>query len=73
MGLAIVLSAALIACLSLALVGRMNGVFADAPTQRIPNESMSPLDEAERIVAYRYAKGEISPDEYVRMLAILRR
>jgi uncharacterized membrane protein len=33
----------------------------------------SPLDEAERILAHRYAKGEISAEEYDRMLVILRR
>ena len=33
----------------------------------------SPMDEAERILAGRYAKGEIDSDEYARMLTILRR
>lgn len=33
----------------------------------------SPLDSAERILANRYARGLISPDEYERMTAILRR
>jgi len=32
----------------------------------------SPLDEAERILTARYASGTIAPDEYRRMLAILR-
>jgi len=32
----------------------------------------SPLDEAERILAARYARGEISPQEYQHMLVILR-
>jgi len=33
----------------------------------------SPLDEAERILARRYAKSEITAEEYSRMLSILRR
>lgn len=33
----------------------------------------SPLDEAERILARRYAKAEITAEEYGRMLAIIRR
>ena len=32
----------------------------------------SPLDEAERILTARYASGDITPDEYRRMLTILR-
>jgi uncharacterized membrane protein len=32
----------------------------------------SPLDEAQRILAARYACGDIAPDAYRRMLAILR-
>jgi uncharacterized membrane protein len=32
----------------------------------------SPLDEAERILSARYARGDITPDEYRRMLVILR-
>ena len=35
--------------------------------------SSSPLDEAERILSRRYARGEISFEEYDRMLVILRR
>lgn len=35
--------------------------------------SRSPIGEAERILAARYARGDISPNEYQRMLAILRR
>lgn len=33
----------------------------------------TPLDEAERILAERYARGRIGPEEYQRMLAVLRR
>jgi uncharacterized membrane protein len=32
----------------------------------------SPVDEAERLLARRYAKGQINADEYERMLVILR-
>ncbi len=32
----------------------------------------SPVDEAERIIARRYARGEITAEEYDRMLVILR-
>ncbi len=34
---------------------------------------VSPLDEAERILTARYARGIISTQEYERMLVILRR
>lgn len=34
---------------------------------------LSPLDEAERILASRYARGTIDAEEYDRMLAVLRR
>lgn len=33
----------------------------------------SPIDEAERILAARYAAGSITPQEYQRMLVILRK
>lgn len=33
----------------------------------------SPLDEAERVLASRYARGEITFDEYERMSTLLRR
>lgn len=32
----------------------------------------SPLDEAERILARRYARGEITFEEFERMMALLR-
>lgn len=34
---------------------------------------VSPVDEAERILARRYVRHEISAEEYERMLAVLRR
>jgi uncharacterized membrane protein len=40
---------------------------------RISSQPTSPLDEAERILAHRYAIGAITPEEYSRMLAILQR
>jgi uncharacterized membrane protein len=33
----------------------------------------SPVDEAERVLSRRYARGSITADEYDRMMAILRR
>jgi uncharacterized membrane protein len=54
------------------IVGQRGGMFATvqhAPLVR----PKSPVDEAERILAHRYAKGEITAEEYDRMLAILRR
>jgi len=41
-------------------------------SQNGPATRTSPLDEAERILAARYARGAITPDEYRRMLSILR-
>ena len=38
-----------------------------------PVRGSSPLDEAERILARRYARGEITAEEYDRMLVIVRR
>lgn len=34
---------------------------------------VSPVDEAERIIAGRYASGRITAEEYSRMLQVLRR
>lgn len=38
-----------------------------------PGKHTSPIDHAERILAYRYARGLIDTEEYARMLAVLRR
>jgi len=66
MGLGIVIVVAFAAFLVWALT-RSNVELASAtPAPR------SPLDEAERILAARYARGEITPQEYQRMLTILR-
>lgn len=62
----------LTAAMALVIVGQRSGQLAaaqHAPTLR----SRSPIDEAERILAHRYAKGDISAEEYDRMLSILRR
>ena len=72
MGFAIVLMAGVAGLASILIIGNQTGAFAGhgAP---IPSQPTSPLDEAERIVAHRYARGDITPEEYTRMLAILRR
>lgn len=53
------------------LVGRKTGALARL--HALPAQHTSPMDEAERILTYRYAKGEITRDEFARMMAILRR
>jgi uncharacterized membrane protein len=40
---------------------------------REPARAVSPFDEAERILSSRYARGQITPEEYERMLTVLRR
>lgn len=62
---------ALVAFATLSLITRNNSVFATAaPVSTRPS---SPLDEAERILARRYATGEITAEAYERMLVIVRR
>jgi uncharacterized membrane protein len=39
----------------------------------VPARAVSPFDEAERILSTRYARGQITPEEYERMLTVLRR
>jgi len=74
MYLALIAVAGLTAYAALAIIGRTSGVFAEPATvASAAGHPTSPLDEAERILAHRYAKGEISPEEYDRMLVILRR
>jgi len=74
MYLALVAVAGLTAYAALVIIGRTSGVFAGPATvTSAAGRPTSPLDEAERILAHRYAKGEISPEEYDRMLTILRR
>ena len=72
MGYAMILLVGLTALTSILFVGHQNGVFV-GHAAHIPTYPTSPLDEAERILARRYAKGEIAAHEYSRMLVILRR
>ena len=72
MGYAMILLVGLTGLAAILIAGRQNGVFA-GHAAHIPSHPTSPMDEAERILAARYAKGEITPDEYTRMLIILRR
>jgi uncharacterized membrane protein len=52
------------------LVGKGRGRLAVAVTTL--SRPASPVDEAERVLSRRYARGAISADEYGRMMAILR-
>ena len=63
---------ALTAVVACVIVGQRTDQLATvhhAPLVR----SKSPIDEAERILAHRYAKGDVTAEEYDRMLSILRR
>jgi uncharacterized membrane protein len=53
------------------VVGRESGRIAVAVTSL--SRPASPVDEAERVLSRRYARGAISATEYQRMMAILRR
>jgi uncharacterized membrane protein len=55
----------------LLVLGRERGRLAVAVTSF--SRPSSPLDEAERVLSRRYARGAITADEYSRMIAILRR
>jgi uncharacterized membrane protein len=57
---------------AVAIVGHNQSAFVGSQPNRAAR-STSPVDQAERILAHRYAKGEITADEYRRMLSILRR
>ena len=62
----------LTAVVAFVIVGQRSGQLA--PVHHAPAaRSKSPIDEAERILAHRYAKGDITAEEYDRMLSILRR
>lgn len=69
MGIAFI--AAIIGATALVLVLTRHGSVFSTVTSA-PSHPTSPLDEAERILARRYAKAEITAEEYSRMLAILR-
>lgn len=69
--LAMIAITGLTALAAVAIVGHRDGAFAGSQPVRVVGTS--PIDEAERILAHRYAKGEITAEEYDRMLVILRR
>ena len=69
MGIAFI--AAVLGATALILVLTRNG--GSYATVASGSRPVSPLDEAERILARRYARAEITAEEYSRMLAILRR
>ena len=73
MGLAIIALAGLTGVAAVLIMGGRIGTYAGHHSTAIPSRPTSPMDEAERILAARYAKGEITPDEYSRMLSVLRR
>ena len=73
MAFAIIMFAGLMGVVAMIAIGREDGVFAHGNMARLPKHPTSPLDEAERILTSRYAKGEITADEFMRMQAILRR
>ena len=60
-----------IAFAALWVLGRERGRLAVAVSTL--SRPSSPVDEAERVLSRRYARGVISADEYDRMMAILRR
>jgi uncharacterized membrane protein len=62
---------AVIAVAALLVLGRERGRLAVAVTSL--SRPASPVDEAERVLSRRYARGAITADEYSRMIAILRR
>jgi uncharacterized membrane protein len=62
---------ALTAVAAATIATRREGALAGP--RRARAYAASPVQEAERILAHRYAKGEISAQEYDRMLSILRR
>ncbi|HEY5540583.1 MAG TPA: SHOCT domain-containing protein [Coriobacteriia bacterium] len=62
----------LTALAAVAIVGHRDGAFVGGQPVRAARGT-SPVDEAGRILAHRYAKGEITAEEYDRMLMILRR
>lgn len=55
----------------LLVVGRERGRLAVAVTSL--SRPASPVDEAERVLSRRYARGAISTSEYQRMMTILHR
>jgi uncharacterized membrane protein len=73
MGLVILALAGLTGVAAILIVSGNTHAFSGNHLASAPSRPVSPLDEAERILGSRYAKGEITPDEYSRMISILRR
>jgi uncharacterized membrane protein len=61
----------LTAVAAIVIVSRNDHPLAGAHAARV--HGASPVDEAERILSQRYAHGEITAEEYDRMMVILRR
>ncbi|NTU72277.1 MAG: hypothetical protein HGB10_10750 [Coriobacteriia bacterium] len=55
------------------IVASYLGTYASTHRAVPVSAPVAPLDEAERLLARRYARDEITHDEYSRMLCILRR
>jgi|GEM_PF-2108771 len=72
MGLAIIAMAVITGLVAAFVISDQHGTFSGYRVSPVSGP-VSPLDEAERILAGRYARGEITPDEFSRMLAVLRR
>lgn len=70
MGIAFIAAVLGATALVLVLI-RNGGTYATVTSGS--DRPLSPLDEAERILARRYAQAEITAEEYSRMLVILRR
>jgi uncharacterized membrane protein len=70
--LAMLIVVGLTAVAAVAIVSHGESVLAGARTVST-KPATTPVDEAERILARRYARGEITAEEYDRMLVILRR
>jgi uncharacterized membrane protein len=73
MGLAILALAGLTSVAAILIVSGNTHAFSGNHLAPASGRPVSPLDEAERILGGRYARGEITPDEYSRMMSILRR
>lgn len=70
---AVVVAFALVALLAYTLVRLIERLGTPQAPATASAHNASPIDEAERILSRRYAVGQISAEEYSRMLTILRR
>lgn len=70
MGIALIAAASLAAGVVYLALRHSGSIALATPVASSPT---SPFDEAERILARRYAQEQITAEEYGRMLAILRR